>query len=355
VDVRRVVGRGPAKKTKNGKKKNGTTELPITKARMQVRVVGLAALVSVLFAILAFKLWHLQVLASEDYQDSAQATQTRLVKIPAQRGVIYDRNGVVLANNQPGLSVTVIPDAIEREKLKELTDLLDADQKSVLSRYDAAIASGDRYGPMLVKENASRENVIYVSERSEEFGGLVVNDDYARNYPYGELAAHVLGYTGAVNQEELQSGGPFSGLDQDAVVGKSGVELSYEQVLRGEAGKKEYTVDALGRQVALRRADGRRYDGGPEEVPELGRPARATDPVPGKDLRLTIDLKLQQTAEKELDAAMVRARQEGASGTGGAAIAIDPASGEVLAMAGRPDFDPQMFVGGITGEEEIER
>src|SRR5215208_4445670 len=154
VDVGRVVG---GKKKKNGKKKEA--QLPITKARMQVRVVGLAALVSVLFVILAFKMWHLQVLTADEYQNFAQATQTRSVKVPAQRGVIYDRNGTVLANNQPGLSVTIVPDAIERGKLAELADLLNADQKAILSRYDAAIASGDRYGPMLVKENATREDI----------------------------------------------------------------------------------------------------------------------------------------------------------------------------------------------------
>jgi len=352
VDVKRVVG---GKKKKNGKKKK-EAQLPITKARMQVRVVGLAALVSVLFAILTFKMWHLQILTAEEYQNFAQATQTRSVKVAAQRGVIYDRNGTILANNQPGLSVTIVPDAIERGKLAELADLLNADQKTILSRYDAAIASGDRYGPMLVKENATREDIVYVSERTEEYPGLVVNDDYIRNYPNGELAAHVVGYTGAVNQEELDSGGLFSGVDQDAVVGKGGVELSYEPELRGEAGKKEYEVDALGRQVALRTAEGKRYDGEGEGIPELGRPARTTDPTPGKDLTLSLDLGLQKTVEKELEAAMQRAREEGGtSGTGGAALALDAKSGQVLAMSSRPDFDPQMFVGGIIGEEEVRR
>jgi penicillin-binding protein 2 len=124
--------------------------------------------------------------------------------------------------------------------------------------------------------------------------------------------------------------------------------------LRGEPGKKEYNVDALGRQVAVRRADGQRYDERPEEIPELGQPTRITDPVPGKDLRLTIDLNLQSTAEKELDAAIARAQSEGAPGTGGAVVALDPNNGEIRAMASRPDFEPQMFVGGITGARKTE-
>jgi penicillin-binding protein 2 len=178
----------------------------VTSTRMQLRVVALATLASILFVVLAFRLWQLQVLASDDYQSSAQATQTRSVKVPAQRGVIYDRNGEVLANNQSGFNVTVVPNAISRDKLGELADLLKAHKKEVFSRYDSAIASGSQYSPMLVKENADREDVVYVSERSDEFGGLVVNDDYVRNYPNGQLLAHVLGYTGAVTQEELDGG-----------------------------------------------------------------------------------------------------------------------------------------------------
>ena len=332
------------------------TKPQVTRIRMQRRVVALATLASIFFVILAFRLWELQVLASDDYQSSAQATQTRSVKVPAQRGVIYDRNGEVLANNQSGFNVTVTPNAISRDKLGELADLLKADKKEVLSRYDSAIASGNQYSPMLVKENAGREDVVYVSERSNEFGGLVVNDDYVRNYSNGQLLAHVLGYTGAVTQEELDSeDSTFKGLDNDAVVGKDGVELSYEETLRGKPGKKEYDVDALGRQVDTSKADGSRHDGGDEEIPELGKPARTTDPTPGKNLKLTIDLNLQKSVDKELQAAIGRAKGKGHAATGGAALAIDPANGEILAMAGKPDFDPQMFVGGITDDEKIKQ
>src|SRR5919206_1955673 len=248
------------------------TRPQLTRTGMQLRVVVLTTFASILFVVLAFKLWQLQVLASEDYQSSAEAIHTRSVKVPAQRGVIYDRNGEVLANNKSGFSVTIVPNDTSRGKLGQLADLLKADKKEVLSRYDSAIASGNQYSPMLVKENADREDVVYVSERSDEFGGLVVNDDYMRNYSNGQLLAHVLGYTGAVTQEELDSeDSTFKGLDNDAVVGKDGVELSYEETLRGKPGKKEYDVDALGRQVDTSKADGSRHDGGDEEEPELGK------------------------------------------------------------------------------------
>lgn len=326
---------------------------PISKANMQVRVVALAMIVAVFFLVLAGRLWQLQVLTGDEYDLYAQNTHTRSVKIPAQRGVIYDRDGQALANNGPGLNVTVVPDRISREKVGELAGLLDADRETVLERYDDAKRLNP-YSPMLVKENADRDAVTYVSERTEGFPGLVVNDDFVRNYPHGELAAHVLGYTGAVTEEELKTE-DFEGLGNDAIVGKSGIELQYEEVLRGKPGKYEYDVDALGRQVALRRADGSRYDGRPEGVAELGRPARRVESEPGYDLRLTLDLDLQKVAEAELDAAIGRAQAEGFAGSGGAVVAMDPRNGEILAMASRPTFDPQLFVGGINGTDEMEQ
>jgi penicillin-binding protein 2 len=340
-------GKGPAKKKE--------PEPSITKARMQVRVVALAMLVAAVFLCLGFRLWYLQVLTGENYTDTAQAIQTREVTIPAQRGVVYDREGRVLANNVPGLNVTVVPNAIERAKVEELAEILHANKEEVLASYDAAFETGNQYGPMIVKENADREDVMYVSERTEEFNGLVVNDDFVRNYPEGELASHVLGYTGAITPEELAAGGMFEGLENDSVVGKGGVEFAYEEILRGKRGEKEYNVDALGREVEVRMADGSRYDGREEDIPEEGEPARITDPVPGKDLRLTVDLELQQVAEEELDGAIARAQENGYEGSGGAVIAMDPRNGEILAMASRPNFDPQLFVGGVTGAEEVEQ
>jgi len=211
---------------------------------------------------------------------------------------------------------------------------------------------------MLIKENADRNGVTYVMERTEEYPGVVVNDDYVRNYPAGNTAAHILGYTGAITQQELKLN-TFKGLANDSVVGKSGVELYYEKALRGEAGEKVYKVDALGRIVP----DGSRIDSLGRFVDENGEPMavdpskelpdRVKDPVAGDDLNLTIDLDVQRVAESELDAAIERAQGAGYSGKGGAVVAMDPRNGEILAMASRPSYDPQLFVGGISGTREM--
>ncbi len=347
----------PKQKQANPAKKRVETP-PMTKGNMQVRVVSLAVLIAAVFLILGARLWYLQVLTGQDYTLAARATQHTNIKVPAQRGVIYDRDGKVLANNVPGLNVTVIPDEISRDKVGELAKAVGADPESVLARYDAAKETGNRYSPLLVKENATRDAVTYVSERTSEFKGVAVNDDWVRSYPEGKLASHILGYTGAVTQDELKQA-PFKGLPNDAVVGKSGVELSYEKELRGKPGKRVYNVDALGRIVP----EGSRVDSMGRFVDENGNPIKVdpsqelpdhvTEPVPGKNLKLTVDLDVQKLAESELDAAIARTRAAGYPGRGGAVIAMDPRNGDILALASRPDFDPQLFVGGVSGTREL--
>jgi penicillin-binding protein 2 len=350
---------GPKQKQDNPAKKRVETP-PLTKGNMQVRVVTLAVMTAAIFLILGARLWYLQVLTGQDYTLAARATQHTKIKIPAQRGVIYDREGKILANNVPGLNVTVIPDELSRDKVGELAEAVGADKESVLARYDAAIETGSQYSPILVKENAGRDAVTYVSERSTKFKGVAVNDDWVRSYPEGRLASHVLGYTGAITQDELKLP-TFKGMDADAIVGKSGVELSYEKMLRGKPGRRIYNVDALGRIVPEgSRVDsmGRFVDASGEPInvnPSQELPDHVTEPVPGNNLTLTIDLDLQKVAEKELDAAIERTREAGYEGRGGAVVAMDPRNGEVLALASRPDFDPQLFVGGISGEEELKK
>ncbi len=348
---------------------------PMTKGNMQVRVVSLAVLIALVFAVLGARLWYLQVLTGEEYNDMAQATGTLTVKDPAQRGVIKDRDGEILANNVAGLNVTAIPNEISkngdnpepdvaagRQRVRELAEVVGADAKAVVGRYDAAWQTGAQHSPILIKENAEQDAVTYISERTGEFKGVSVNDDWVRSYPEGNLASHVLGYTGAITPDEqkLDAYKSLKG-ENDAVVGKSGVEVSYEDVLRGETGWQKYDIDVLGRIVP----EGARLNSMSEFVDENGAPIEmdptselpdhVKEPEPGNNLTLTVDVDLQRVVESELDAALERTRAEGYEGRGGAVIAMNPENGEILALASRPDFDPQLFVGGISGEEEAQQ
>src|SRR5688572_19808759 len=133
----------------------------MTKGNMQVRVVTLAVLIAAVFVVLGARLWYLQVLTGQDYTLAARATQHTNIKVPAQRGVVYDRDGKILANNVPGLNVTVIPDEISRDKVRELATVVEAETEAVLARYDAAKETGNEYSPFLEEENASGDAATY--------------------------------------------------------------------------------------------------------------------------------------------------------------------------------------------------
>ena len=311
-----------------------------------MRVAVLGVIVAVLFVVLVARLWQLQVISGEDYSLSAQQTYTREVQIPAQRGVIYDRDGEVLVNNVAGINVTVEPAKIERGKLRELAAILDADEAEVLERYDAAVAAGALHSPILVRENAASDAVTYISERTGEFPGVSVDDDYIRNYPLGDTAAHLLGYTGAVTQEELEASD--GELANDAIVGKSGVELVYEELLRGEPGQRVYNVDAQGRVV-----NNEQQVASEQEREQIEASSVTEEPEPGSDLHISLDLDLQSVVEDELQRAIDEGREQGYDTTGGATVALDPETGEMLAMASYPDFEPQLFVGGVSGSGEL--
>ncbi|MDN5696979.1 MAG: hypothetical protein L0G70_03260, partial [Rubrobacter sp.] len=311
-----------------------------------MRVAVLGVLVAILFVVLVARLWQLQVISGEDYSLSAQQTYTREVQIPAQRGVIYDRDGEVLVNNVAGINVTVEPAKIQRGKLRELAGILEAEESEVLERYDAAMAAGASHSPVLVRENAASEAVTYISERTGEFPGVSVDDDYVRNYPLEDTAAHVLGYTGAVSQEELAASG--GELANDAIVGKSGVELVYEELLRGEPGQRVYNVDAQGRVV-----NNEQQVASEQEREQIEASSVTEEPEPGRDLHLALDLDLQRSVEEELRRAIESGRQQGYNTTGGATVALDPRTGEVLATASQPGFEPQLFVGGVSGAGEL--
>jgi penicillin-binding protein 2 len=300
-----------------------------------IRVGVLLIIVFVLFGVLTFRLWFLQVLTGDKFVAVAKDNREREVRVEAPRGVVYDRNGKILVENRAGLSVGILPMDMydpkkEPEKFQQeisgLASILDVDESDLLAAYDKA--KKDPYVTYVVKEDVPENPVVAtIKEHSLEFRGVEVSASYLRQYPFGALATHVLGYVGEVSQNDLDNE-EFSTLRPGASVGKDGVERKYDSFLRGTDGFKTVEVDAAGR---------------PKQFLE------DVAPTPGSNLVLTIDADLQEAAENALIEGIQAAHDTNfANAAGGAVVAMDPRSGEVLALASYPDYDPSLWVGGMS-------
>lgn len=314
--------------------------------RLRLGMIGVVAVS--LFAALFARLWYLQVLVSPEYQLQATAIQQRVVIEPAPRGRILDRNGVRLVDNR--LSFVV---SLDRTVLR---DMGEDDRADLFDRLVAELAphepgvtvevlqqrlESNRYSPyqpVPVADDISESLAVYLQERQAEFGGaLHVEARAIRTYPYGQLAAHVLGYVGAINDAEYEARveSPLQYQLTDEI-GKSGVEQAYEEVLRGQPGRRVLEVDARGDTI-------RQIDYEP--------------PVAGHDLYLTIDVRVQAVAEvalkEELDRARGRVMRDGTAqaAPAGSVVVEDPNDGSVLAMASYPTFQPAGLTDGIDDAE----
>ena len=314
--------------------------------RLRLGILGIVAVS--LFAALFTRLWYLQVLASPDYQLQATANQRRVVVEPAPRGRILDRNGVVLVDNR--LSFVA---SLDRQTLRELED---ADRQMVLQRLVNELApiepgvtvevlerrlASDRYSPYTpvpVADDIPEDLAVYLTEHGADYLGVLRVDSRAiRTYPYGTLAAHLLGYVGSINDEEYQErvDSPLEYQLTDEI-GKSGVELTYEDALRGQPGRRTLEVDARGNTVQ-----------------ELD----YQQPVAGHDVYLSIDVTVQAVSEASLQDELLRARgRELRDGTvqaapAGSVIVQDPNDGSLLAMASYPTYNPATLTDGIDEAE----
>jgi penicillin-binding protein 2 len=316
-----------------------TTDSP----RLRIGVIGIVAVS--LFAALFARLWYLQVMAAPQYQLAARANQSRLVVEPAPRGRILDRNGVVIVDNRLSIVVT-----IDRQVFADLpTEVQDAQLARLAEEFTLYVAPTtvqdlrDRlvdqrfspYTPVPVVQDVPEELEIYLREHHEEFPGVRVEVRSVRSYPYGRLASHMLGYVGPINGDELNakaaSDKPYEQTDQ---IGKTGVEKIYEDDLRGVSGRRIIEVDANGNPV---------------------RELDSTPPVAGHDIYLSIDVRVQALAEMALVEALAAARERDPedgnprnAAPAGSMVVLDPNNGQVLAMASYPDYDPAMFVNGIS-------
>jgi penicillin-binding protein 2 len=297
-----------------------------------VRIAILGAIAIALFAALFLRLWALQVISGERYLQEAQNNQVRTARVEASRGTIIDRNGVQLVTNRAATSVQLwpvslreMPDAQRVAMLGSLGKLLDLE----LPEIQAALRRhrDDPLTPVTIKQAVRNEKVVYLLEHQAEFPGVELAQTELRHYDQGSLAAQILGYVSEISPEQLEQR-KEEGYAAGDRIGQTGVESAYDVNLRGTPGLSEVRVDALGRVTSER------------QVP---RP-----PEPGYSVKLTIDLGLQQAAENALGYGLRLAHEDGEwAANGGAIVAMDPDTGEILALASNPTFDPSVYVGRV--------
>ncbi len=304
----------------------------------RLRLTFLTLLVVSLFVLLFSRLWFLQIMAGERFAELAEGNAVRTVSIEAPRGNILDRDGRVLVTNKYVYVVSVQVSEMGPRKdrvLSNLAELLDTTKAELEQAIATSTVSPVR--PKPVATNVPEELVFYLWEnQSTKYPGVYAELLPRRQYPHGQLAAHVLGYLGEISAEELATE-RYADYRQGDQVGWSGVEKSHEEQLRGVEGARNYEVNASGEVL--------------RQIDEIL-------PTPGNDLRLTIDLELQRMAEKALLNGLQRARatadSEARSKSGnfeapaGAVVLLDPDNGAVRAMASWPSFAPERFVGGVS-------
>jgi penicillin-binding protein 2 len=283
--------------------------------RLMILRVGLFLVV----ALLGLRLWHLQVREGPYYRDLSENNRTRQVLLEPARGLIYDRHGVLLANNVPSFSLYVTLEEVKDRELLigQLSELLGLDPALIRKKLTA---KGGKLLPRKVKDRMTLRDAVLIESHRLELPGVMVQVESQRNYPGGVTAAHLLGYVGEVSAEQLEKP-EFSGLHQGSVVGQYGVEKSFDRHVRGQAGQKNVEVDAHGTEKQ-------------EVVVE--------QPQAGNDLYLTIDVRLQKVAEDLLGHEF------------GAIVALDPTNGDILAMASRPGFDPNVLSRELTPKQWVE-
>jgi penicillin-binding protein 2 len=285
---------------------------------IRLRASRVAAVIGIILLALGLVCWKIQILDHAKYWALADANRFRETVIAAPRGLIRDRNDVVLADYAPSFKASIIRENCRDldRTIRDVGGLLGIAPED-LRRRIAKYASLPLFQPIVVKDNLDLREVSRIESRRLEFPELVVETDPRRFYPFGSLAAHVIGYLQEVNPDELKSG-PYRGRILGDLVGRTGVEREYEPRLTGVNGKLTEVVDSQGR--------GR------------GQASRV-EPGPGGDVNLTLDFDIQRKASELLD------------GREGAIVVLDPRNGDVLALASYPTYDPNKFITRFTPEE----
>ncbi len=264
-----------------------------------------------LFALFAIRLWQLQVLQGKEYRKISMGNMLRIIKIPAPRGIIYDRNGAPLVKNSPYFYASLMPENLKQVNIQYLADILGINAGDIYARINKKGLS--QFEPIKLKEELTFKEIAAIEARRSDFPGLIIDIDMSREYLYGDIGAHLIGYLGKLNPS--QSKNPeFKDVPPKAFIGQWGAELIFDKSLRGIPGERIIEIDALGREIKL---------------------LQENPPVKGEDLKLSIDINLQKAAEDAF------------AGRTGAVVALKPDTGEILGLVSLPAFDPNLFARGI--------
>lgn len=300
------------------------------------RVIAAAVIVLLLSGVLVARLVKLQVVDYQRFSELSQGNQLKIEPLAPTRGLIYDRNGLILAENVPAWQLVAVPEQVEdlESVLTQLEDLelLDPADREIL----IDLVRSHRRFERVTLTNLTEAQAARFAVRRHRFPGIDIQEGLIRYYPYGEAAAHAVGYVGSISASDLEQidRGDYAATSQ---IGKTGIERSYEDLLHGTVGYRQQVVNAQGRVLLDPATD---VAGTDDPVPPGGLETRW--PEPGRHLVLSLDVRLQLTAQEALE------------GLRGAAVAIDPRNGDTLALVSSPSFDPNRFTAGLSRSDFVE-
>jgi penicillin-binding protein 2 len=285
------------------------------------RARGAFIVIKILFLLLILYFWKLQILDFQVFWQKSEANRIREIVVPPQRGLIRDRNGVVLAKNIASFRASLIRENCRdyEESCARISKLLDLEPEVLKERVDKYKAH-PLFLPIVIKDNLTYEEVSRIKARQYELPELIVQSEPKRNYPFGTLASHVIGYLQEISPAEMEMD-RYKTRRMGDLIGKTGLEKQYDDRLVGMDGKILEIVDSIGREIG--------------EVSKV-------DPIRGNEIHLTLDFDLQKKAEEIL------------AGREGAIVVMKPDTGEILAMASYPNFDPNKFINRFTPEEWVD-
>lgn len=268
--------------------------------------------------ILSIRLWHLQIMQGNEMRQQSEMNRIRIKKVLAPRGIMFDKMGKILADTRPSFNLYITPEDIKdfNQTVDGLSSLMGIDREEIIEKLKAASNFPSSF-PVKIKDDVSMDELAKVEANRVYLPGVSIQIEPKRNYPYGKMMAHTLGYVSEISGEELKQE-KYRTYSPGDYIGKYGLERMYESYLRGIDGEKRVEVDAMGREV---------------------RTLEMKDPIPGNNMYLNMNLDVQMVVEKALE------------GKRGGCIALEPKTGAVIALASRPAFDPNKFASGIKKED----